>query len=385
MTIIKCGENGNINDIVPKNFIKENEIPNKIENLEIKDEANLLNNIFTKNNSASNSSSSISITEDEINSIIGKTRFYNLKLKNDPINNNYDIALENENPIANMEIDYNSVYNIKESLPKNTKYVRITYDSSVNPLKKEYFNENNEIIYIIILAYNSNEELISESEYNSSLNLVMNKKYYPENGKIKVEKLYDDNGMLLYTKLFSYNSLNLLIQETLLDSNNIIAEYNKFTYNKGKLVRECLYSADGILQTEIYYNEKKNPVLIDYIEKGNKVNYREKTEYYDDQETIRVKTDIDKDGNVLSETYFDKDGYQTKLISYFDGVKETRLFRYSEFSNTKILDLIEIYTGDPQKLIEYTNYYYDKETGEVNNWITYDSKGNVIDSMDMSY
>ncbi len=385
LSIINCGGNEDINEIIPKN-INDSSINNNDKNSDRElDETELFNNIFSFNDSKTkNVNSKNKISERYINSLIGITRFYGLIINKNASLTKDEISLENQNPVLNYDIDYDKIYPTKNKLPEEIPYCRITYDLYNNPIKMEYFNEDNRIIYLNLFEYNSKNELITEKEYNSSFNLVMRRDYHTGTGKIKSEKLYDDFGNLLYTRLFSYNSLNLLIQETLLDNNNLINEYSKFSYNKGLLKNESFYSADGILQTEIFYNEHKNPIKINYYKNGNKINYQELTEYYNDGKTMRLRKDIDEEGNILSETYYDKDAYQKKVISYYEGVKETKIFNYTRNNESKILDKMEVYIGDSTKPQEYTSYFYDDVTGEINNWITYNTEGKVIDSMDSS-
>lgn len=318
----------------------------------------------------------------QLDAINGSSYYYKVIMSSDKEASLQPYNESGESYYQSYTIDYENKY-ISIIDIKNSQYCKITYINNL-PVKEEYFDENNKLLYIVVRNYFDNtKKVFIEKEYNNYYNIVKEKEFIKSTGKLKKEKTYDKMGNLSYIKLYGYNNYSFLIQETLLNSRLEQLEFKRYIYEKNKIFKEIFYSGDGILKSETLYGKNGNPILIKYYEKGSNILYEERFEYYNGSSSVKKKENRNDKGELIRVEKYDRNGNQKEVIISEDNIFERRVFSYTFVSDFRVIDEIKIYRNKFYKPVEVIKYFYDELSVEVNNWIKYDDNGKLISSMDM--
>jgi len=308
------------------------------------------------------------------------------------------------NPSNDTDMDN---YNKALQLIESGEYAKAFELLSKNPTYKDtqdillHFTVYYEETTHLIETYNSDGSLnISETnrmvQKYATDGTILSYTHYYENGDIGqiVEYIYDENGNRKFTNL--YNSNRELIDQTEYhySENSILILYSstntkrEYEYDdKGNLLSESYYGQCGSLETKTVYQYDENNKQILYSEYNSPNNtYREYAYRYNEDGNLILQCKYHQ-GDVLqywTETTYNKDGKRTLVIQYSSNgnLSFKNVYEYDEYGN-----LTHIKKIDRLGSTESTNtweYEYD-QNGNMTLKIQYDKNGNIDEKTEWQY
>lgn len=176
------------------------------------------------------------------------------------------------------------------------------YDANGNKIKEiSYYDGEDTPEKIIEYTYDEEGKQLSEKEYeNDSIVSLIALTYDSDKNMIK-KIFYDENNTLVLTREYTYDSDKNLIEEIGYDEDG--AEYMKATYeynDMGDIVSESFDYSDKLASIYGYTNS------LDKYEYDDKNRLSLLTVYADDQLAFKVITEYDDNDNILKETTYDE-------------------------------------------------------------------------------
>lgn len=183
------------------------------------------------------------------------------------------------NPKTGLEIEINE-YTSKDSLISKVTY---DYDTSLNLIATNLYNENNELVVKTEISYTDDGNKKEESDYDNEGNLTertiykyedgkVDKSYYTAQGKLLEKNItvyngdqiseifsYADDGSLTEREVYSYTDDGKILAIENYDYNNEYAGKKAWRYNdKGQLLEQQYYNAANVLTGRDVYTYKND-------------------------------------------------------------------------------------------------------------------------------
>lgn len=218
----------------------------------------------------------------------------------------------------------------------------------------DLFSEPENYRLIKILNYNSS----SDSNPSTFMELK-----YSENGNLQKESLYDYPGTLFTFRTYDYDSNNLLKEKKIYDrqiGNLNLGTYTKYGYEKGKLIREDMYLANGTLKhTEHLEYEGEN--LVNKYKVDDELGIHHQYKYtYNDLNLLILEENFMYDQELSSFTKYSYDDnlrlIKTEIFDHNEAISQTIAHKYTGDST---LPNEEIYYDSKGNLIQRRQLIYD--------------------------
>ncbi|MDG5800793.1 hypothetical protein QA597_10520 [Marinilabiliaceae bacterium ANBcel2] len=159
----------------------------------------------------------------------------------------------------------------KDVVSKQTGY-RVLYDQNINPVKREFFDENNRLIYRKVYSSDENN---SQIKYPAIKTLRWSATYH-DDGQPMVETGYDKNENITQTIHFSYDENNMPQTEVWKDSSGKETFRWNYLYddNRKLLELEAIAQGEMIFKYIFEYNQQHHIVHLTLKTPGNKRTWR---------------------------------------------------------------------------------------------------------------
>lgn len=260
-------------------------------------------------------------------------------------------------------------------------YFEYEFDSDKNKTKESCYSENGDFVYEIDYGLVDGEWRVIHNRYYDAILF-----------RGIIDNTYDYDREGCFYAVTQRNEKGRIFAECFYNEDDFLFRYESYDI-KGNI--DYISETDPVTKHEVNYSFSKG--TLDYIEKRDENrNVIEKTEFgqenekftpddrtvstekkYNSNGTFRIY-EYDKDGLLIKENYFDKDGIFTfyDLYKYND---KGQLIKDSFYHATDFLIAYETYLyNEEYQLIEKEGYIFG-EMGPVDSEImTYDENGNLI-------
>ncbi len=218
-------------------------------------------------------------------------------------------------------------------------YSKLFYNDGGMVIKREVYDETNNLSGSIECEYDDNGRLVKEETFSGyGVSSGWYTYEYDGGGNLIAESNYDD-GKLEFKIKYTYNKNNVVIKEEMVDESGKLTWVTERNDN-GDRVSERQYD-DG----EVTYEEK-----FTYDSYGNMTSWYESENYYGEPETQTYTYDYDDEGNAISKEYS------------IDDTSYRCTYEYDEKGNLISENKYEREGDDPDfVLTESAQYEYDSE------------------------
>lgn len=292
-------------------------------------------------------------------------------------------------PIANKDGFYGKIYEVDNNGAVTAEYginsdgdieeniygmfkLQLSYDGKYNLIKEEFFDNNNNLIYIgdhygysyIEKEYDKNGNLIKKSFFNENKQSILSNYFgsasivYNPDSKGNITNIisYDENGKLFLIPYIIDNFITYCMHTMKYDNNGNIIEGAFYDVNTNKYITGEIYHKyrrkyddnDNLIE-ESYYDKNDNLIICD----SNYSIYKRK---------------YDENYNLIEESYYDANGNPTIQEEYYH-LAEYKYNKYNQITNKK-------YYGPSNKLVLG---FYGFNSKFADTRIKYDRTGNVIE------